>query len=141
MQFSDCKMKKFLLQANGLQIFPGKNPFLCSTFQYLNYNSRPFGLPPKPLTFQFPNASYSSIFSAHAHDWLSNCRTFQSCSSITIHFVFSFVCPSCDPVGFGSTSTKRPVSLRAAVVRPISKTHLQSNYVHHSSETHSNHIN
>ena len=61
------------------------------------------------MTFQFPNASYSSIFSTHAHDWLGNCQTFQSCSFVTIHFVFSFICSSCDPAVFSSTSTKRPI--------------------------------
>ena len=91
------------------KFFPGKKSFLSSTFQYLNYNSRPLGLPPKRTTFQFPNTSYSSIFSAHAHDWLGNCRTFQRCSFVTIHFVFSFICSSCDLAVFGSTSTKRPI--------------------------------
>ena len=88
---------------------PGKKPLLSSTLKYLNYNGRPLGLPPKRMTFQFPNASYSSIFSTHAHDWLGNCRTFQSCSFVTIHFVFSFIFSSCDPVVFSSTSNKWPV--------------------------------
>ena len=108
---SDCKTKYFLLQANGLQVFPGENPSLSSTFKYLNYNSRPLGLPPKRMTFQSPHASYSSVFPAHAHDLLRNCRTFQSYPFITIHFVFSLVCPSYDPPGFGSTFTKWSSSL------------------------------
>ena len=85
MQLLIVKRSSSSYKKNVLQIFSGKKPFLSSTFKYLNYNCRPLGLPPKRLILQFPNASYSSI--SHARDWLNNCRNFQSCSSITIHFV------------------------------------------------------
>ena len=100
LQFLIVKRNSSSYKQMVYKFFQGKSPLSKSNFQIFNYNCRPFELPPKRLAFQFPNASYPFIFSAHAHDWLSNCRTFQSCSFVTIHFVFSSVFPSCDPSCF-----------------------------------------
>ena len=41
------------LTSKNLQNFPGKNPFLNSTFQYLNYPYRVLRFPARRMTFQF----------------------------------------------------------------------------------------
>ena len=111
MQFLIVKRSSSSYKPKWFTKFPGKKSSFSSIFQYLNYNSRPFGLPLKQMTFQSPHASYSSVFPVHAHDWLRNFRTFQSCPFITLHFVFSLVCPSYTPASFGSTFTKRSTSI------------------------------
>ena len=51
---SDCKTKQFLLQANGLQVFPGKKSLSKSTFKYLTTTADRLGCPPNVQPFSSP---------------------------------------------------------------------------------------
>ena len=65
------------LTSKNLQNFPGKKPFLLPTFEYLSYNSRPFGLPPT-CDFPVPQTFPVLHLLAPIHDWLGNFRVFQN---------------------------------------------------------------
>ena len=86
---SDCKMKQFLLQANGLQIFSREKVLPSFYFSIFKLQQQNAWAAPQTYDLSVSRTFHIllSIFSSYAHDQLGNCQTFSSFK----HFIFFYV--------------------------------------------------
>ena len=113
---SDCKMKQFLLQANGLQVFPGKKSPSKFYFQIFKLQLQNASVSPQThdlsvsQTLHIPLSCLYAIMNHLVTD------QFLVRAFIAPDFVFYSPGPLGDPAGFRYTSAKRSISFSAAVV-------------------------